>query len=770
MKTLLRTIPLLLVFAIVTGAFAGEATPLFQLDTKKTAETVILDEDAGIAVIGSKAELAVFRLGSGEQVLAVQDKFATDYFTIVLDGKYVVTTLDKGKLLRAYNLASGQVAWESEPPAKLKNLYGVYDSPAGLLLHIDNDLYCIDAATGKTLWTKADLNLAPQELRDAIYPVTGDFGVRLVALGAPMTKIVHVLDGATGNVLATHSWELGLAAKPVISIGNAGVAILHSEGVSGIDAASGKELWKVEGKLTGNDLLKKLKVGDTSYALFGFAESIAIINLNEGTLAYRSNGDMNLAIQNVKLVEGTLVVTGLRDQTKGNPDEINNNGGFALAYGVDVAAGKLAWGPVVLVNSAMNSLASTTKAIGKFGGLARMAQGDVAAGLGQMKEADDAARTPTTYVGFEGPAKIGDDVVYYVYAEDARVITSNSDSWSEGAGEGLVRINVATGEVVWRTGLTLFNAWEKPLKKVTDISEVWTLKSRDLAPKPAINGDVAYVPAGGTVVKVNLNSGEVLWTGADHELVTKVFVVGNRVAAIVGGGMMESRIDVRSGKVEAVGGEAKVNGVQVLDAANGNEVAFIEMKDAPATMLAQADEETDALYVANGETVQRIDLANGKIAWEQPLKKVTGKIDAKSGSIIMREEAWLTTGTTALGFVSAEETEIEVVTAEMALGAFWCKDNSVIVMGPDGPAKIGRDGSVVWQSEWKFDPEKTRVAPKPTKAGILSATKSGYQLISLKDGSVIWTAKADEEDGVAFDSELGTMILMGKKNVTAFKI
>lgn len=768
MHALRKALPVFLSLVLVAVAVAGDTAPLFKLDTKKPAQAVILDEKAGIAVVTGPSDLAAFKIETGEKLFATQDKFATDLFTIIAGQKFVVTAVDKGKQLRAWDLSTGQVAWDAAPPAKLKNLFGVYDTPAGLLLHIENDLYCLDPATGKVLWNRSGLNLAPQVTRDAIYAVTGDFGVRLIALGAPMSKSVHVLDGATGNVLATHSWELGLASRPVIKIGGGRLAILHGGGVSGIDAATGQELWTVEGKLTGNDLMKKLTTGGVSYAMFGFANSIAVVNLDEGSLTYRSGDDLDLAIREITLKNGTLVVTGLRDQTKGKPDEINNNGGFALAYGIDLAAGKLAWGPVVLVNSAMNSLASTTQAIGKFGAFAKMAQGDVGGGLSQMNDTKDEARTPTTYVGYNDPVEIGDDLVFYVYAEDARVVTSNGDSWSEGPGEGLVRLNATTGEVVWRTKLTLFNAWEKPLKKAVDVSEAWSLKMKGLAPQPTFDGEVAYLPAGGSVAKVDLNTGEVLWTGSDHELVSQIFASGDRVAAIVGAGQLSATIDKSNGKLKDLDSHAKVNGVQVLDAANGSEISFAEMKKAPATLFAHVD--ANALFAVSGETAQRIELSNGKVAWEKPLKKVTGEISGKDGAIVTREEVWMVTGTTSFGLVADEERETEVATAKMALGAFWCKDNSVIVLGPKGPAKIALDGSIAWTNEWVFDPEKTRMAPMKTMAGILCATKSGYQLVSLKDGSTVWTVKASAEDGVAFDSKKTRMFLLGEKGVSAYKI
>ena len=83
------------------------------------------------------------------------------------------------------------------------------------------------------------------------------------------------------------------------------------------------------------------------------------------------------------------------------------------------------------------------------------------------------------------------------------------------------------------------------------------------------------------------------------------------------------------------------------------------MKNAPATLFAHVD--ANALFTASGESVRRVDLANGTVAWEKPLKKVTGEISGKDGAIVTREEVWMVTGTTSFGLVADEERETEVV-------------------------------------------------------------------------------------------------------------
>lgn len=141
---------------VAQAALAGGGDALFEFESGKSVDKVMLDESAGFAVITSSKDLAAYNLENGSKTLSAEGKFASDLFTAVCGGKQVVVAGNKGKELIGYDIESGAELWRSDPPMKLKknDMNGVYDTPAGLLLHVRNELACIDPATGAKLWQK----------------------------------------------------------------------------------------------------------------------------------------------------------------------------------------------------------------------------------------------------------------------------------------------------------------------------------------------------------------------------------------------------------------------------------------------------------------------------------------------------------------------------------------------------------------------------------------------------------------------------------------
>lgn len=202
--------------------------------------------------------------------------------------------------------------------------------------------------------------------------------------------------------------------------------------------------------------------------------------------------------------------------------------------------------------------------------------------------------------------------------------------------------------------------------------------------------------------------------------------------------------------------------------ADGSIVAQEESKHALGTHLARVDSETGRYFLCDGEDLRAYSLDGGKLVWEKSLKKITGEIEFKNALVIDRRSGWISYDPVFLGFFDSSAREAEFIDAEQGLRPHWCGDNTMILLGPDGPAKVDRDGNVVWTGKWKWDSEKAQFPPKVTPNGILYQIDDKLGLISLEDGSQVWSTKVEGE--VVLNEEGDLALVLGKKGVSAFKL
>ncbi len=161
----------------------------------------------------------------------------------VVDGKETVWCLDAN---------TGAVLWKHSYPYVFQPHY--YDGGSSVTPTVDGkqiftlgqsgELFCFDAATGKVVWSK---NIQQQlQVRRGEWGFAGSPLVEGKLLILNVGSFGAAVDKATGQVVWVTGKEANgySSAVPFTSGARRGVALLTAKAVVGVEAATGKELWR----------------------------------------------------------------------------------------------------------------------------------------------------------------------------------------------------------------------------------------------------------------------------------------------------------------------------------------------------------------------------------------------------------------------------------------------------------------------------------------------------------------------------------------------
>ena len=143
--------------------------------------------------------------------------------------------------------------------------------------------------------------------------------------------------------------------------------------------------------------------------------------------------------------------------------------------------------------------------------------------------------------------------------------------------------------------------------------------------------------------------------------------------------------------------------------------------------------------MCDGLNLRCLDLNKGSYAWEIDLKKgLTGEVGANEGVVFVLTAV---SKHTSYGIYKRTITTTKSYDISMEHGVFGLPDGELLVIAKKGPAVIGLDGKVKWQTEWEWKRDKINFVPHVTDRGLIYQYKKKMSYISLTDGSVIWEAK-----------------------------
>ena len=102
---------------------------------------------------------------------------------------------------------------------------------------------------------------------------------------------------------------------------------------------------------------------------------------------------------------------------------------------------------------------------------------------------------------------------------------------------------------------------------------------------------------------------------------------------------------------------------------------------------------------------------------------------------------------------------------------FWAiEDDSVLVLAPEGPARVMQDGSVKWESEWDWKIGSINFKPSFTNKGLIYQYKKKLTYFSLDDGSIIWQTKEKKDAEYIITRKKDKIFIVEDKNIACYRI
>ena len=201
----------------------------------------------------------------GPKLLWQVKDIGSGYSTPVVAGNRLYVLSNEGldsEFVRAFSVKDGKRVWstrlgkvgnpEQQPSYPAARSTPTVDGKLLYALSSDGDLACVEIATGKALWTKSlrtDFGGAPGVWAYAESPLID--GNRLIVSPGGESATVVALDKKTGKTL----WKSPIAGEKAASYASAIAATLAgrrqyvqflSKGLVGLDAATGKLLWRFD--------------------------------------------------------------------------------------------------------------------------------------------------------------------------------------------------------------------------------------------------------------------------------------------------------------------------------------------------------------------------------------------------------------------------------------------------------------------------------------------------------------------------------------------
>jgi outer membrane protein assembly factor BamB len=191
--------------------------------------------------------------------------------------------------------ASGKTVWVHEYPCKYTISYPcgpratptVHDGKV-YTLGAMGDLYCLEAATGKAVWSKnfvKDFDAPVPLWGFAAHPLID--GDRLICLAGGPGSVVVAFDRRTGAVqwkaLSLETGEIGYCPPMIFELGGRRQLIIwHSQAVNGLDPQTGELLWSHPFRLNANMAIATPRVIGDQLLVTAFYDGPRLLKLSAG--------------------------------------------------------------------------------------------------------------------------------------------------------------------------------------------------------------------------------------------------------------------------------------------------------------------------------------------------------------------------------------------------------------------------------------------------------------------------------------------------------
>lgn len=267
----------------------------------------------------STDKLGALPMGGLRQLWKANVGTGTSSITVSGERVYTMGNVQENDCVWCFDAKSGRVMWKHEYPLNVdKRSFegGTASTPTVDGNHVytvshQGDLFCLDATTGKALWYKhyqRDLGgKRPYYGYAASILVEGNMLV--CEVGAKGGSTV-ALDKTTGNVIwKSGDDELGYASPVAADIlGKRTLVLFKAKQVVGLEAQTGKELWRQEWKTDWDvNAATPLVSGNSVFVTSGYNAGCALFEITPGGVSQRwRNKSLRSHINSPALWQGAI--------------------------------------------------------------------------------------------------------------------------------------------------------------------------------------------------------------------------------------------------------------------------------------------------------------------------------------------------------------------------------------------------------------------------------------------------------------------------------
>lgn len=744
----------LLLFSIlsISSLTFGGKNPhnVWTLETKEDVEAKYFLEDGKYFFVRAEDWMHFFDGENGKELwkLRIPDYEEAGLHMLWNEKDYIVG--NENEELVCYDVYTGKVKWQQKYPDIDQDDYTDMDNTkAGVILYYDDIALCVDFSNGKELWRRKirfDKNRVEKGLTTLWYTWGDEIGNRF--LFATRDGML-LLDAKTGNELWKKEKDGELSDKEEIDAvnfyGSKALLMYDNDMIGFLDLKEGKELWtrKVEiGDIEGYSTIEN--AGGSDYLLLSLDDTQTMINLTTGSIAWETKPDQLVGIlTKYRVMDGGKNVVCYFKQ-KNAPKE---RGTYLVLYNIEIATGKVNYKEKI-------AFTEWAPATGFANFLSKALTG---------KKAFEAADYGFVFSEYE----VDGDVVFLI--RGTKGAGDMADPLSrKGDGEGLVRINLNTGKVAYRSYF--------PLNKE---SSFWSKANFDInaAPEPEVEGDNIYLVGAERVVSANLKTGKVNWK-IDDDLGFPVDwgIIDNTIYLKVGYQAFDISINAKSGNIDAKKSWNKdPYRIYAIDASNGKTIWKIVFKYDPGLAMKDGsvsiDPLTRTLIGADEEHLFAVRLsrdAGGKKLWSLNFDKdlKVGELDHEDCYAVTRTSS----SSTSVGWNYTTTTTSYSASARHVLYPVMRGDH-IIVFGPDGVASVSMDGKIQWRTEWNWAGKKVTLPPQFLNNGkIVYMVKEDIQLMDEKTGKIHWKEEDDYDATPIIPPNNKFLYMLEKDEIRVYRI
>lgn len=748
MKNTILTVAACLTLFRVTASGANAPKKIFGFENDKRIGNFALLQDDSIIAIRERTRLWGYDSATGEKKWELKVKGGIDEGRhLIWNDKLYLMPLKKG--MAAFDVNTGKQVWESKFDIKMQGFRDSYSYTDNFLLEFEDDLISLNPETGEVVWKSEKMEYskaAGKADAQRFYYLTKDWGSRILILGK---KGPVLMDAKTGKTLwqSVHDFSDEIE-KPVLFTSDSkdAAVILYEEGASSVNLKTGEEAWFIKDEFEDATGLVQFENKGGKYCMFAFGKKLVMFDAVSGKILWETARDSEFK--------------GRPYTVRGDGDDMlvvsarNSGGGYLTLYRIAFDTGAIKWKRDI----ASSKLPHVNFKIPILG-----------------------IRVRNNSVWYRQPVETPKGWLFQVWGNDTRKL-DNKNAIGEKEGEGLIMINPATGDVVWRSYFSVMKDIKKDTTKMQDgmmkagiFGKARNIHAPDdkiypeMLPEPVIAEDGIYAYGNDSLLKLNMETGAVIWSSQPYGYLSKIIPFGKEVYCVQGSAQWTYTADAKKEKAEDIIIQSRKQGFFAVEAATGKQIWLIDSSKKPYSIFTPlVDKSNASLYVTDGRYLRRLDLKPDTkgFVWEIDLKKSKiGEIGAEAGVVFKMTSKTFSGG-------GSYSTITKTYSVGMEHGVWQLANGDLLAIAEEGPARIGQDGKFKWQLEWEWKRNKIRFTPMRIQNDkyIIYQYKNKLYCVDLETGNVKWMTKESKDADIMFDTKEQRMFIVGDDEVTAYEI